>query len=372
MDDIRNVKTLFLKTLDDLCLSIHEHDHYEMTRASGLLRQLLLDGNDLVSFVNREYHLKLQFEVVPFVSNPLPDIGDYHQVPTEAIDPSCERGRDTVSLNRGQFIECVIGDLMGTPCRVKDIIKYVANSAGGVHYGTDNDKVQSYLHEIQSTRLFQGYDFILQVVRAIGRICLKALRPLRDKIVQMERFTDVEGIDIILSVMPLKQESDDLYLLDIGSSPASNRIALYIDQADRLTVRIVYADGRIQQILAGRSGCIYSYGSPSIIELRVVRYQQFMLIDVGSSVWSFIDIAIEPDVVDVALLDHCVIGSDFFGQKHTHMRLFDVTIAFSLMTHQERNDLINQYNERLLIDQHNWYYCGNQFVYSVGHPYHPH
>jgi hypothetical protein len=54
---------LLLNTLDDLKGRVDKGDNYNLIRAAGLIRQLLIDENPLIDLVNKNYKLKILFRV---------------------------------------------------------------------------------------------------------------------------------------------------------------------------------------------------------------------------------------------------------------------------------------------------------------------
>jgi hypothetical protein len=58
-----NAEALFLNTLQDLAARAAAADEYMILGASALIRKLLIDGSPLVDQVNRNYRLRLVFEI---------------------------------------------------------------------------------------------------------------------------------------------------------------------------------------------------------------------------------------------------------------------------------------------------------------------
>jgi hypothetical protein len=55
---------LFLHTYDDILNKVKRRQEYDIIRASGLLRQLLIDSDPLIHQVNKKRRLKFKFEVL--------------------------------------------------------------------------------------------------------------------------------------------------------------------------------------------------------------------------------------------------------------------------------------------------------------------
>ncbi len=127
-----NPDKLFIRSLDDLHLSINSGDEYEVLRGAGIIRQLFLDGSaSLVDLVNRQHRLKLQFRVIqpgfPKIADALePDIWSA----IDSIDPRrSPKVATAVDLNRDAFLGLRLGCVQGQDYSVADIIKFTANIA---------------------------------------------------------------------------------------------------------------------------------------------------------------------------------------------------------------------------------------------------
>jgi hypothetical protein len=165
----------FLHTLNDLNAKATAGTKYELLRAAGILRQLLLDG--LIDRVNKRYRKQIRYVILePGFEAAFADVATYWQ----SLDPSPFPGSRTVELKADAFLKARIFFWQGQRATVKDIIKTCANAKGGVHLG-DADNSQEQL-VIDFDTLFTGVATgrSLTAIRGLCRIVLQALRPLAE------------------------------------------------------------------------------------------------------------------------------------------------------------------------------------------------
>lgn len=174
---------LYLKTLDDLNSRISSHDPYEILGASLLIRKLFLDDHPLVDQVNREHKLKFVFNVC--LLTPLPPGLAEPAVYTiqDGLDPdTCRPGKPTSQLGRDQFFRIVVLFRNGIKYTIKDTVLFEANIMGGVHAGTAKSEKEKILKILNEEFSIGGYSTSLRQLQAIGRIVIKALAPLTQRV----------------------------------------------------------------------------------------------------------------------------------------------------------------------------------------------
>jgi len=127
--DMNDKEQLFLETLSDLRDHINTGSEYKLKRASGLLRQLLVDTATLLAQANRRHRLKIRFPVGTLSPiNPHP--GSFVM---RGFGPSaCGK---LVQATLDQFLGCHCLAANGGVFSVRDIIKVTAEIRGGVHAG---------------------------------------------------------------------------------------------------------------------------------------------------------------------------------------------------------------------------------------------
>ncbi len=175
-----NVESLFLSTLRDLEARIADPDEYNVLGSSALIRKLLIDDFPLVDQVNRQYRLKIVFEISE--SNPsIPGVPE----PTvwsvqDGLDPETSRpGKSRKIVNRDQLLATVLAVVNGKSYSLREIVLFEANVMGGVHAGSPKEEKEKVLQALNSTLAIGGYRASLRQLQAIGRVVLKGLEPLR-------------------------------------------------------------------------------------------------------------------------------------------------------------------------------------------------
>jgi hypothetical protein len=259
---------LFIRSLDDLHLSINSGDEYEVLRASGIIRQLFLDDHPLVNQVNRNYKLKLQFSVIqpsiPAIDGiPEPDVW----CAVDSIDPRrSPQLSPSTDLNRDLFLGLLIGRVEGEDYSVKDIIRFAANVAGGIHSGSPKSAKDEALGKIKKLYIFSELSVLLQHLRSIGRIILETLRPLRDKVLNLEKFQDAPGLSfhMALTLLPGEKEKE-LFILDVGVEEQKDRLSIYLDTHQELCFRLIDSSGHSNIIKAGSHDCAFNFGKPTYL-----------------------------------------------------------------------------------------------------------
>lgn len=90
--------------------------------------------------------------------------------------------RNRIGCNRDKFLRQVCVVLGDKRYSARDIIAYLANTAGAVHYESLPDKEGQLMRELDHMIKLAGQHSIHYQLRPIIRITLRALRPLRDKL----------------------------------------------------------------------------------------------------------------------------------------------------------------------------------------------
>src|ERR1700736_3747023 len=124
-------RKLYLDTIADLEAKLAAGDSYSLLRASGLLRQLLVDGGRLVDLARAGLHVKYNFVVADTMIHTLPNVvfGMIN------IDPGDAEGQPSRTLDRDGFLRFPCLVFQGQIIRVIHVIKTCANVLGGVHAG---------------------------------------------------------------------------------------------------------------------------------------------------------------------------------------------------------------------------------------------
>jgi hypothetical protein len=176
---------LFVRRFDDLVLGLKARDNYEVVKVGAILRQLLLDDTPLIHKANRQHRLKLRFIVNDISSKELPVQLDVHFV-ASGLDPSMlSMATGTKSVSLDQFLGLQILSSKTNKFTIRELIKYAANKAGGVHHGDTLDGREAELLRILEKVGGLGFSPITLALRSIARVTLTTLAPLREAIVKL-------------------------------------------------------------------------------------------------------------------------------------------------------------------------------------------
>jgi hypothetical protein len=169
---------LFLERTKKIETLVQSNSEIDLLDLSAVLRQLLLDGYPLIHEVNRDRRLKVSFEVGDFSIQP-----DAHTTVLsleDGVDPETRRSaalpRKEVALNG--FLGHKILYLQGKPHSVRDVIKHGANVAGGVHRTANPEDRHKLIADFSASVSLGGVPGAIRVLKAIGRVPLRGLRPL--------------------------------------------------------------------------------------------------------------------------------------------------------------------------------------------------
>jgi len=186
--------------------------HPILLSVARLLRQLLIDNDCLLHRVNRGRQLKISFEVNAYAV-PMPtdfdvwDIHDCFEPIWDDLSKGCpgpflilmhrsatcsyqypKRERESVNLD-GLLAKPKVVSQQET-FTVKEIIKYLANTEGGVHRGVPKSKHEKALaHYIDSMAVYGArtpatrcLPMAVRSVKSIGRVVCRALQPIREQV----------------------------------------------------------------------------------------------------------------------------------------------------------------------------------------------
>lgn len=132
----------FLETISDLILKSQNPTPYNMIRASGLLRQLLLDSNSLLNTINKNYKEKIVFTVTDwdamFVElGGLPLGVDREKMSYWSTGFYPDEKTKSVDLSLDQFLQLTWARIMGQSLTIKNLIRAYSHKYGGVHIGSE-------------------------------------------------------------------------------------------------------------------------------------------------------------------------------------------------------------------------------------------
>jgi hypothetical protein len=167
----------------------------------------------------------------------------------------------------------------------------------------------------------------------------------------------------------------DNFILDFGVSPDRDRISLYVDDADRLCLRILSEDGvpHIARVPLSAASVLYGVPVYVVFELGLAVDYSYLSIELNGH--HFTDRRLDRLALSDTPFQHWVLGSDVAGQAHTQMAIYEEVIAAGTVTFAEKQDLrdlvFRKYGEAFSGSQTlppALMFSGNQFLYTTDHP----
>ncbi len=170
--DASEDERFFLNTLRDIEQKLVAYDRYALIRASGLIRQLLLEG--LVHRANRTHRVPLTFTTIDFTTGP-PGAPKEHWLD---LDPDPFPGAATVTCSLDQFLAAPCLTWGGVSATVRDVISVCANAKGGVHLGIARTEREQSLLDWDQILVVTGEEPSLAALVGICRVTLVGLNNL--------------------------------------------------------------------------------------------------------------------------------------------------------------------------------------------------
>ncbi len=361
-----NHARLFEELLHELQVLIASATEYDLVRSSRILRQFLLDGDALLHLVNRDLHSSPVFRVnSPHEGSPSSD-----WINTDL----CWSGESVpyADLNLQQFLSYSIGVSMGREITIRQVIKYAAIILGGVHFKADKGGEYEGIAKLNDERDSQGLSPVLRSLQQIGAITRDALIPIRDLLINREKFESGKGWTALLclEIIPSAPDEDN-YILDLGANEATNRFSIYVDARGELTFRVVDRDGARRYLRAGRLGDAVPAGRPIIIACEFSTVGAETLLSLRTDGWDHAEIVESLTYQDIGDPFHFVTGSDCRGKKHTHMFVYGELLIARPLTEIELAQAAQYFLAKAAESAVGLHYQGNQFMHSGGHPNFP-
>jgi hypothetical protein len=184
---VAKVRDLRRRTNNDW-LQAQEDPSYELFMAAPLLRELLMgDPQAQIHLVNRDRRLKIRFDVRRAAD--YDELFDDPDVTFYAIARGLYPGDGSPgspvekSLTLDQFLAERIVVMPGRAVlSVRDVIDYVANAAGAVHFGDRTRDNRAVVEAVAAFMEFGYGNLVLETMIAIAKVTADALEPLVDRI----------------------------------------------------------------------------------------------------------------------------------------------------------------------------------------------
>jgi hypothetical protein len=172
-----NPNSLFIDRCEQMAQLLASHKQVELLDLSAILRQLLFDAKSLVDTVNTKPY-KLRFHVGMWRSDPS---GTTLAALEDGLDPETSPpGKESTVVTRAQFASYPVVFFQGQRITVKDVIRYAANVAGGVHHDPQPAPEFLVMQGLSQQFGIGGLPLGIRTLKPIGRVSLRALRPVID------------------------------------------------------------------------------------------------------------------------------------------------------------------------------------------------
>ncbi|HEX7483938.1 MAG TPA: hypothetical protein VF281_02170 [Candidatus Saccharimonadales bacterium] len=160
--------------------------NYNLNKIAAILRQFLLDRNQLISDVRRilsanQLHTStISYPCQPYIAPQIPNLqfgGAYDGFEIPNAIPS---------FSSNLFLNISVGTVIDTVITVKDLVKYVANKDGAIHY--DQKKLEGndlLLQQLQYEFIVGGNSALSKMLPPVGRVVLNGLREVYDRTVEL-------------------------------------------------------------------------------------------------------------------------------------------------------------------------------------------
>jgi hypothetical protein len=150
---------LFVHQMNDLEQLLRNQTTYNALRASAIVRRIILEDVAFLHEMSRWTGEKLSFKINDHVISTSPTINSG----TEFVYENIAEGRTRVSIDR--FLKQEICFILGKCATVRDLIIFLANKDGGVHF--EDVKPDSTAEALQRLSLMAQIDGIGLAYRAM-------------------------------------------------------------------------------------------------------------------------------------------------------------------------------------------------------------
>ena len=181
---MNDIEQLFIDTVNELSERMTRGSRYDLIKASGLIRALVVDGSNLMHQVNRNFREKILFTVKQWqTATPAPG-----KLELQTVMPTGNGETIAVELDAFLVRRCIF--YHQHVYTVRDIIKVVANVRGGVHAGKPSTDSEAAVVDPQFVSLKVGVagtesvDLCIGQIKAIAEVVLSSLRPLKSRILR--------------------------------------------------------------------------------------------------------------------------------------------------------------------------------------------
>lgn len=162
-----------------------------LLEASGIARKLICDSSPLIHLANRNLRLPIRFSVSSFAVNP-PPWPDNSPAPLYVglggqLLPNPDHPDRVTHLKIDPFLALEVATIDGKSISVRDMIKYFADNAGGVHKDKPTEDNAIKIDSIPSFFLIYHIPVTLMALLPIIKVIKSACEPLYNEILENEK-----------------------------------------------------------------------------------------------------------------------------------------------------------------------------------------
>jgi hypothetical protein len=169
-------RRLFLERCRQMAILSESHQEVDVLDLAKILRQVFLDKKSLVDTVNAR-KIPLTFVATRF-RNEEAMMGYIFASLEDSIDPDLAPERLAVELSRDEFCRHTAMFFRGNRISIKEIVRYAAIVAGGVHHDPAPKDEFWLVPTIHQSIGVGGLPGTIRMIKAIARVALRGLQPL--------------------------------------------------------------------------------------------------------------------------------------------------------------------------------------------------
>jgi hypothetical protein len=177
---------LFLLTLEDLRSKLASGKEYDLIRACGLCRHLILDDIPLVHLVNRRHRIKLRFEVAFNNINKFFQTSTPHGLNWVTFDPGVIRNLGPTftqvrKISLEEFQKFVVLHYQQNAITVRHLIRAASHCLGGIHSSEPAGSEEKALVALNAAAEKDG-PLTKFAIKTLCSVILKAMEPIEGAI----------------------------------------------------------------------------------------------------------------------------------------------------------------------------------------------
>ncbi len=175
---------LFSDTLEDLTTRLASDKDYDLVRAAGLCRQLILDKKPLGVYLAKKYQYKLQFKVSKnSIIAPQTDMVKWSIISWVTVLPDPWPESEIVALKK--FLSITPLKISPYYFNVTEILRAACHCMGGIHSFEPENEKEAVLNNLEWKKP-DDHRTNYFAISAICKVILTAMKELENKIGQLK------------------------------------------------------------------------------------------------------------------------------------------------------------------------------------------